>query len=260
MNVAICEPSLRMGMPGLPLVELFDRAAAFSYDGIELATAPIGDERSGTPRDVRPGAATRDVAAIRATARERGIEIPTVCAAWMPAYAELHPSLEDWGRATELFKEDADFAASVGAKVLVLTLASARGTWSRACALLGAWAAHGAKRGVKVGVEWSSLHRAGTGGLDAMIRLVDEIGNPSLGIFANPELPGMGNAQEIRHIGHRIVGLRSSALRPDVDYDAMFDVLCDVDYHWYWIFDVRGDDVATSRRRFDEIWSGAADG
>lgn len=252
MNVAICERSLRAGMPELPLAELFDQAAALGYDGVELSTSR---ERGAGARDRSPG----EAAAIREAALARGLEIPTACADWMPAYAELHPDLDDWDPATGRVREDADVAAAASARVLVVTLGSARGTWGRARSLLDAWAALGARRGVKLGVDASAYHRSGLGDLDALIRMVDEVGSPFLGIYAHADQPGMGDAEGVRRVGRRLVGLRSSALRPDVDYDATFDALCDVDYHWYWIFDVGPADLATSRRRFDEIWRGAAD-
>jgi sugar phosphate isomerase/epimerase len=254
VKVGIRENGFRQDVRDLSQLELFDAAARIGYQGVELATMPERDERGRTrrgvwPEDLRAG----EAAAIRQAAAARGLEIPTVCPNWIRSYGELHPDVDDWRRATELIERDIDFAAEVGARVVLITLAFIRPTWLQTCALLDRWASYGAGRGVKVAFEGSCFHRIGLGGQERLIEMVDQIDNPWLGIYAHPEGTGKENAEEIRMIGHRIVGLHSRTIRDDVDYDEMFRALREVGYDWYWIFEVGGEDIEASKPRWDAV-------
>jgi len=254
MKVGIRENGFRADVREFSQLDLFDEAARIGYQGIELATMPERDERGRTrrgvwPEDLRPGQA----AEIRAAAAARGLEIPTVCPNWIRSYGEYHPYLDDWKRATELIKKDIDFTAEVGARVILITLAFARATWFHACALLDEWATYGGTRGVTVAFEGSCFHRIGLGGQDKLIKMVDEIDNPHLGIYAHPEGVGRENADEIRMLGHRIVGLHSREIRDNVDYAEMVRALRDVGYDGYWIFEVSGDLIQTSKAAWDRL-------
>ena len=128
-----------------------------------------------------------------------------------------------------------------------------RATWFQACALLDEWATYGGTKGVTVAFEGSCLHRIGLGGQERLIAMVDEIGNPHLGIYAHPEGRGRENAEEIRMIGHRIVGLHSRQIRADVDYAEMFRALREVGYDGYWIFEVGDELIQTSKAAWDRL-------
>jgi sugar phosphate isomerase/epimerase len=254
MKVGIREAGFRQDARDLSQTALFDEAARIGYGGVELATMPERDERGRTrrgvwPEELGPGDATR----IREAAAARDLEIPTVCPNWIRSYGEYHPYLDDWKRATELIKKDIDFTAEVGAKVVLVTLAFARATWFQACAILDEWATYGGTKGVTVAFEGSCFHRIGLGGQDRLIEMVDEIRNPHLGIYAHPEGTGRENADEIRAIGHRIVGLHSRHIREDVDYAEMFRALREVGYDGFWIFEVNGDLIQSSKPAWDRL-------
>lgn len=254
MNVGIREMSWRRDAREFSQLDLFDDAARIGYQGVELATMPERDDRGRTragvwPEDLRPG----DAARVREAAAARGLEVPTVCPNWIRPYGEYHPDIRDWKRASELIEKDVDFAAEVGAKVILVTLAFVKPTWLQACAILDEWANYGAARGVKVGFEGSCFHRIGLGGQEQLVRLVDEVKNPHLGIYAHPQSAGRANAEEIRLIGHRIVGLHSSALRDDVDYAEMFRALREVGYDRWWIFEVGPDHLAASKAGWEQL-------
>ena len=254
MKVGIRENGFRQDARDLSQLQLFDEVAKLGYQGIELATMPERDERGRTRRGIWPEELKAgDAAAIRAASAARGLEIPTVCPNWIRSYGEYHPYLDDWKRATELIKKDIDFCSEVGAKVILVTLAFARATWYQTCAILDEWATYGATKGVKVGFEGSCFHRIGLGGQDKLIKLVDEVDNPYLGIYGHPQSAGKANADEIRMVGHRLIGFHSSAPRTDVDYAEMFKALREVDYDWYTIFEISGDDIQTSKQRWDSL-------
>jgi sugar phosphate isomerase/epimerase len=259
VKVGIRENGFRQDARDFSQADLFDAAARIGYQGIELATMPERDERGRTrrgvwPEELRPG----EAASIRQAAAARGLEIPTVCPNWIRSYGEYHPRLDDWKRATELIKLDVDFAAEVGARVLLVTLAFARATWFQACALLDEWATYGGTKGVTVAFEGSCFHRIGLGGQERLIQLVDEVRNPHLGVYAHPEGTGRRNAEEIRSIGHRIVGLHSREIRGDVDYPEMLRALREVGYDGFWIFEVSGDLIESSRAAWERVAGAAA--
>jgi sugar phosphate isomerase/epimerase len=252
MKVGIRENGFRQDARDFSQLALFDEAARIGYQGIELATMPERDERGRTrrgvwPEDLAPGDAER----IRDAAKARGLDIPTVCPNWIRSYGEFHPDLQDWGRATELIERDIDFTAAVGAKVILITLAFVKPTWLETCAILDRWASYGGTKGVTVAFEGSCFHRIGLGGQERLIEMVDQIRNPSLGIYAHPEGVGKQNAEEIRMLGHRIVGLHSREIRDNVDYPEMFRALREVGYDGYWIFEVSGDQIQQSKPRWD---------
>jgi sugar phosphate isomerase/epimerase len=254
MKVGIRENGFRQDARDLSQRQLFDEAARIGYQGIELATMPERDERGRTrrgvwPEDLRSG----EAAAIRAAAAARGLEIPTVCPNWIRAYGELHPDPADWRRASALIRQDVAFAAAVGAGVVLVTLAFIKPTWRQACAILEGWADHGAAHNVIVAFEGSCFHRIGLGGQNQLVRMVDELAHPFFRIYAHPEGVAAENADEIRMLGDRIVGLHSRAIRPNVDYREMFRALREVGYDGYWIFEVSGDLIASSKPAWDGL-------
>ena len=80
---------------------------------------------------------------------------------------------------------------------------------------------------MKVGFEEEIFARFGLGGLDALIKLVDEVGNPWFGVYGHCSWPRgtMRDHEELELIGERLVCLHSSALDFRVDYEKKLQAL-----------------------------------
>ncbi len=99
----------------------------------------------------------------------------------------------------------------------------------------------GARRQVKVAFEAGIFARIGLGGLDALIKLVDEISSPWFGVYEHCYWPRgtMQPHEEIALVGaKRMMCLHSSALNIQVDYQKMIQALKEVGYDYYWVFEV----------------------
>jgi sugar phosphate isomerase/epimerase len=83
--------------------------------------------------------------------------------------------------------------------------------------------------------------------------MVDEIGSPGLQIYVHPHGDTESQVKSIEEVGNRICALHASAINPEVDYGKVFQALRAVGYDWYWCFEVGGDLIAESAKKWREI-------
>jgi sugar phosphate isomerase/epimerase len=225
------------------------------YQGVELSTQPDREARGYRQRrgiwSERLDSNAR--AQIKAAAAANGLEIPTLSSDWAWGYSDFHPTLAAWDRGLELLISDAVLARDLGAKAILIHFGTSTGTWDQAKALLKHAADEAAKLGVVLGFEGSIWFRAGLGGQETLVRMVDEIGSPGLRIYVHPHGDTAAQVRDIEQVGDRICALHASALNPEVDYGQVFAALKRVGYDWYWCFEVPEDLFAPSVAGFREL-------
>jgi len=243
--------SLRVGFrrddPVSPLDGVLAECREMGYEGVELMLStsyPFG----GTPgrrgggrgpwssESVTPELRER----LRESSRRHGVEISTLSADWAWGYAQYNPRLSQWDRGVELLRSDVGLAADLGARAMLMHVGESQGSWEEIKSIVARTVEEGARREVKVGFEAGIFARTGLGGLEALIKLVDELDTPWFGVYEHCYWPrgDMQPHEEIRLVGHRMVALHSSALNVQVDYERMLEALREVGYDWYWVFEV----------------------
>lgn len=255
VKLSVRESSFRASPADLPLDQSFAKLAAMGYQGVELSTIPDREARGYRQRrGVWAGMLDRAKRAeIKAAAQANGLEIPTLSSDWAWGYSEFHPTLEGWGRGAELIVEDARLAADLGAKSILIHFGVSTGTWDQAKGILKEAAAEAEKVGVVLGFEGSIWFRAGLGGQETLVRMVDEIASPGLKIYVHPHGDTVAQVRDIEEVGDRICALHASALDPAVDYSQVFAALRKVNYDWFWCFEVSEDQFASSVTGFKEL-------
>jgi sugar phosphate isomerase/epimerase len=251
--------SLRVGFrrddPISPLDGVLRDCREMGYDGIELMVntsypyGPSTGRRGGGRGPWSSESVTPEVREqLRESARRHGVEIATLSADWAWGYAQFNPRLTQWQRGVELLRADVNLAADLGARAMLMHVGESQGTWDEIKRIASETVEEGARRGVRVGFEAGIFARTGLGGLEALIRLVDELNTPSFGVYEHCYWP-RGDLQpheEIRLVGHRMVALHSSQLNVQVDYRQMFAALKEVGYDWFWVFEVGWDQAQPS--------------
>ena len=250
--------SLRVGFrrddPVSPLDGVLRDCHEMGYDGIELmlnTSYPYGS--SGRRGGGRGPWSSESVAPelrgqLRDSAQRHGVEIATLSADWAWGYAQFNPRLSQWDRGVELLRSDVNLAADLGAKAMLMHVGESQGTWEDIKSIVARTVEEGARREVRVGFEAGIFARTGLGGLESLIKLVDELQTPWFGVYEHCYWP-RGDLQpheEIQMVGHRMVALHSSALSVQVDYRRMFAALREGSYDWYWVFEVGWDQGQTS--------------
>jgi len=238
--------ALRVGMRGNDPVNPLDGALrdvkAMGYDGIELMlntsynVSPQGSHGGWSSEDVTP----KMRESILESCKKHGVEIATLSADWAWGYARFNPKLSQWARGVELLKADVNLAGDLGAKVILIHVGTSKGSWAEIKKIVEEVVEVGAKRQVKIAFEAGIFAQIGLGALDALIKLVDEINNPWLGVYEHCYWP-RGTQQpheEVADVGQRIMCLHSSVLNIQVDYPKMIQALKDVGYDYYWVFEV----------------------
>ncbi len=255
MKLSVRESAYRASPSELPLDQSFANLAAMGYQGVELSTIPDREMRGVRQRrGVWAGMLDQSKRAqIKASAAANGLEIPTLSSDWAWGYSEFHPTLDGWGRGTELLVEDARLAADLGARAILIHFGISTGTWGQAKGILKEAAAEAEKYKVILGFEGSIWFRVGLGGQDTLVRMVDEIASPALRIYVHPHGDTASQVKSIEEVGDRICALHASALNPDVDYGQVFAALKRVGYDWYWCFEVNQDLFAPSVTGFREL-------
>jgi sugar phosphate isomerase/epimerase len=250
--------SLRVGFrrddPVSPLDGVLRDCHAMGFDGIELmlsASYPFGSSgrRGGGRGPWSSESVTPEMREqLRASAQRHGVEIATLSADWAWGYAQFNPRLSQWDRGVELLRSDVNLAADLGAKAMLMHVGESQGTWEEVKSIVARTVEEGARREVRVGFEAGIFARTGLGGLESLIKLVDELGTPWFGVYEHCYWP-RGELQpheEIQLVGPRMVALHSSALNVQVDYRRMFDALKEVGYDWYWVFEVGWEQAQTN--------------
>jgi sugar phosphate isomerase/epimerase len=240
--------SLRVNFRGAdpvnPLDGVLQDAKKIGFDAIELMLDP--DE------PLKPGWkgpwSSQDVSAemregFRKSSEKHGIEIGSFSTDWAWAYSQFCPRLDQWDRGVELIKSDLELARDLGAKVILMHVGHSKGSWEQVKSIVSQAAEFGGKVGVKVGFEGNIFARIGLGGLEALIKLVDEVDNPWFGVYGHCSWPRgtMRDHEEIALIGNRLLCMHSSALDFRVDYEKKFQALKAVGYDGYWVFEVEPD-------------------
>ncbi|HEX2037729.1 MAG TPA: sugar phosphate isomerase/epimerase family protein [Chloroflexota bacterium] len=251
--------SLRVGYrrddPVSPLDGVLRDCREMGYDGIELMVSPSYPYGGAAGR--RGGGrgpwASESVSAelrerLRESAARHGVEIATLSADWAWGYAQYNPRLSQWDRGAELLRADVDLAADLGARAMLMHVGESQGSWEEIKGIVARTVERAARREVRVGFEAGIFARTGLGGLEALIKLVDELDTPWFGVYEHCRWP-RGELQpheEIRLVGQRMVALHSSALNVQIDYGKMLQALQEVGYDGYWVFEVGWDQAQAS--------------
>jgi sugar phosphate isomerase/epimerase len=242
--------SLRVGFrrddPAGPLDGVLRECKEMGYDGVELMLDPRYPLTSSGPRGGRGPWSSESVSPelreqLRESAQRHGIEIATLSADWAWGYAQYNPRLSQWERGVELLRSDVNLAADLGARAILIHVGESQGSWEEIRSIVSRVVEEGARREVKIGFEAGIFARTGLGGLEALIRLVDELNTPWFGVYEHcywPRRRDMQPHEEIRLVGHRMVALHSSFPSVQVDYRQMLQALREVGYDWYWVFEV----------------------
>lgn len=255
MKLSVREGAFKDTPVELPLEKSFGRVAALGYQGVELSTIP---DREARGHRLRRGvwAGTWDATRRRETkaaAARAGVEIPTLSSDWAWAYADFHPTLDDWDRGLALLVDDARLTVDLGARAFLMHFGTSTGTWDRAKGMLRELAIEAAKVGAIVGYEGSLFRFLGLGGQPELVRLVDEVGHPNLRIYVHPSGDTAKQVADVEEVGERICALHASAIDPAVDYGQVFAALKRAQYDWYWCFEVADDLIGPSAERFRQV-------
>jgi len=243
--------SIRVGFrrddPVSPLDGVLRDCREMGYDGIELMLDPRYSFGASSGRGAGRGpwaseSVTPEVRAhIRQSAERHGVQIATLSADWAWGYAQYHPRLSQWERGVELLRSDVALAADLGAGAILIHVGESQGSWEEIRDIVSRVVEVGARRQVKVGFEAGLFARTGLGGLEALVRLVEELDSPWFGVYEHcywPRRREMQPHEEIHLVGPRMVALHSSQPSVQIDYPAMLQALRDVGYDWYWVFEV----------------------
>ena len=250
--------SIRVGFrredPVNPLDGVLRDCHELGFDGIELMLDPRFQHGiTGLPRLRRGPWSSETVSPelreqFRASAERHQVEIATVSTDWAWGYSQYHPRLSQWDRGVDLLRADVNLAADLGARAMLMHVGESQGTWEEIRSIVSRTVEEGARREVKIGFEAGIFARTGLGGLEELIKLVDELNTLWFGVYEHCYWP-RGTLQpheEIQLVGHRMVSLHSFQPTVQVDYQRMFQALKDVGYDWYWVFEVGWDNAAQS--------------
>jgi sugar phosphate isomerase/epimerase len=255
MKLSVREGAFKATPAELPLEQSFARVAQMGYQGVELSTIPDREARGVRQRRGVWGgmldASKRR--ALKETASRAGVEIPTLSSDWAWAYSDFHPTLDAWDRGLQLLVEDAKLTTDLGARAFLMHFGTSTGTWDQARGMLKELAAEAAKVGAIVGFEGSLFKGLGLGGQPELVRMVDEVGHPSLKIYVHPSGDTAKQVRDVEEVGDRICALHASAINPEVDYGQVFAALKRVGYDWYWCFEVADDLIGPSAEQFKRL-------
>jgi sugar phosphate isomerase/epimerase len=255
MKLSVREGAFKATPSELPLEESFAKLKQIGYDGVELTTWPDREARGvRNRRGVWPGkldAGQRQ--ALKQTAAAAGVEIATLSSDWAWAYSDFHTTLDEWDRGLQLLVDDAKLTTDLGARTFLMHFGTSTGSWDQAKGMLKELTAEAAKSGAIVGFEGSLFKGLGLGGQPELVRMVDEIGHPNLGIYVHPAGDTAKQVRDIEEVGERICALHASAINPEVDYAQVFAALKKVGYDWYWCFEVADELIGPSAQQFKEL-------
>ena len=252
--------SLRVGMrdedPVNPLDGVLRDVKEMGYDGIVLmmnTTYSFGGRRGiWASEDITPDMREQ----FRQSAAKHGVQIATLSSDWAWNYARFCPKLSMWERGTEILKADVNLAGDLGAKVILIHVGTSQGSWEEIRSIVKEVVAVGEKRQVKVAFEAGIFARIGLGGLEALIKLVDELDNPWFKVYEHCYWP-RGTAQpheEIALVGDRMACLHSGNLNVQVDYEKMIKAIKDVGYDYFWVFEVGWDRAKENVDGYKYLW------
>jgi len=192
-----------------PLKWAFERGKELGFDGLELCMTA---DRNTFVTMMRP----EWRAGIAELSKQYQMPIYSLSGDWAWGYAVFNPTYKEWGKGVGFLAKDAELAKELGAHTILVHFATSQGSWDDCKALLKDVAAAGAQYGVRFGYEaniWAST--TGYGGMESLIKMVDEVGSPYFGIYLHNAWPrnGLPLEQEIELAGPRLVqSMHSSSL------------------------------------------------
>jgi sugar phosphate isomerase/epimerase len=163
--------------------------------------------------------------------REYNMPIFTLCSGWAWAYATFFPNVRDWARGVEILAQDAKLAKDLGAHTILMHFGSSKGSWQDCRAALRDVAAAGQEHGIVFGYEANIWNLIELDGFEGLLRMVDEVGSPYLGVYLHNAYPrdGLPLHQEIERAGPRLVqAMHSSSLtsgQVEIDFAKAFSAM-----------------------------------
>jgi sugar phosphate isomerase/epimerase len=236
-----------------PLRWAFEEGSRLGFDGLELC---LHANRSSFSTYWTDDLKERT----KALCDEFGMSILSVCTDWAGTYSTFFPVYEDWGKAVGFIAEDAKLARELGAGTALMHFASSLGSFEECKALLRDVAAAGEENGVVFGYEANIWARnPALGGLDGLIRMVDEIASPYFGVYLHNSYPraGLPLHEEVERAGDRLVpAMHSSDLtsgRVDIDWEKAIPALKKYFADGAYTFEVPWDVAEANKKALDEV-------
>ena len=253
-----------------PLLEAIRRAAQLGYQGYEVDIGDFGNTGLGLhwPEEYT----CERVAAVGQAAKEAGIEISSLCLGVLWRWYPSSPDPAARAQATEIIRQAAPLAASVGARVILLPVGqpdalTPEQARDNLVGVLKACAPEAEKSGVVYAVENVGQALAHTA--DDLIEIVSRVHSPACQVYydvGNATAQGADPAAEMRKLGNRIMmlhvkdlqatpGGRKLAIIGDgmVDFGACAKAAREIGYDGYLTLEVAGtaetaDEVAARSR------------
>ena len=239
-----------------PLKWAFEEGSKLGFDGLEVCLdATFGNSfvRFWTEELVE---GAKELCA------EYDMPIYSISENWGWNYDCFFPELKDWGKAVEYIAEDAKLAKKLGAHSILVQFGRAKGPWEDCKAVLKDVAAAGEENGVNFGYEANIWALMGLGGLDALCRMVDEIGSPYFGVYLHNAYPrtGLPLHEEMEMAGERLVqAMHSSSLvlgrrpPPEIDFEKAFAAMKKYFADGAYTFEVPWEEAEQNKKIIDEM-------
>jgi len=240
------------GSDAHPLQWAFERGKELGYDGLELC---MRADRNGFVTAMRPEWRS----GIAELSRQYNMPIYSLSGDWAWAYAVFNPTYKEWGQGIGFLAKDAELAKELGAHTILVHFATSQGSWEDCKALLKDVAAAGKQYGVRFGYEaniWAAT--TGFGGMDSLIRMVDEVGSPHFGVYLHNAWPRGGEPlqQEIERCGERLVqAMHSSSLVSggvEIDWPKTFAAMKKHFADGVYTFEVPWEEAEANKKIIDE--------
>ena len=253
-----------------PLLEAIRRAAEFGYQGYEIDIGDFGNTGLGLhwPEEYT----AQHVAAAGEAARKAGIEISSLCLGVLWKFYPSSPDPAVREQAAQIIRQAAPFAASVGAKVILLPVGQPEDLTpeqarSNLVEVLKVCAPEAEKAGVVYAVENVGQALARTA--EDLIEICSRVNSPACQVYydvGNATSTGADGAAEIRKLGTRLAMLHVKDLQETpkgrelavigdgiVDFVAAAKAAAEIGYQGYLTLEVPGtaenaDDVAIRSR------------
>jgi L-ribulose-5-phosphate 3-epimerase len=256
--------------PKYPLLQAIRRAAGLGYQGYEIDIGDFGNTGLGLhwPEEYTE----KQVAAAGQAARDAGIEISSLCLGVLWKFYPSSPDLATRQQAAEIIRQAAPFAASVGAKVILLPVGQPKKLTpeearTNLVEVLKECAPEAEKAGVVYAVENVGQALARTA--EELIEICARVNSPACQVYydvGNATSTGADPPAEMRKLGPRLAMLHVKDLRetPEgrqlavigdgiVDFAAAAQAARETGYQGYLTLEVPGtaetaDDVAIRSR------------
>ncbi len=235
-----------------PLKWAFERGSELGFDGLQLS---MGNNRfsfvSGWTQERREGA--RDLCA------EYDMPIFSLTSDWAWGYSTFFPQIKDWGPGVEWLGEDAKLAKDLGAHTILMHFAMSKGSWNDLKAALKDVAAMGEEYGVRFGYEVNVWQHLGVGGLAELLRMVEEVGSPSFGVYLHNDYPrrGLELQDQLNMVGDRLVQTMDSSrlvnAKVEIDFEKAFAAMKQHFSDGVYNFEINWETAAENKQAIDEL-------